>query len=135
MSMLMTSGLMAKVGKYAIPKKEKLRRKEELNVIERARRKRSMKKIRGYHTRIVKFINDVSYYRRFKPHIYTRDINEILKKIPRMKKKMNELVKEYRSGDPHEDNKPPSQRASGAKFPEITNILKKLDELKERTVN
>ena len=49
-----------------------------------------------------------------------------------MKKKMNELLKEYRSGDPHEDNKPLPQRASGAKFPEITKILKKLDELEAK---
>ena len=113
MSMLMTSGLMAKVGAYAIPKKEKERRKERAVKLV----KKSMK---SYETRVMVFTDRMKRYRPARPvlELGRRSIidgewtgrklgplnpnrptaamtKKMLKKAKNMKKKYTEIINNF----------------------------------------
>ena len=87
MSMLMTSGLMAKVGAYAIPKKEKERR-EQVKIT------KLNKQLTAYSTRV---INATHKYKSILEKNDMPIIKKELKKAIKMKKKYEDLKKDYKT--------------------------------------
>ena len=87
MSMLMTSGLMAKVGSYAIPKKEKERR-EQIKIT------KLNKQVTAYSTRV---INATDKYKSILEKNDMPTIKKELKKSIKMQKKYQDLKKDYKT--------------------------------------
>ena len=87
MSMLFTSGLMAKVGAYAIPKKEKERR-EQVKIT------KINKQLTSYSSRV---INTTDKYKSILEKNDMPTIKKELKKAIKMKKKYEDLKNEYKT--------------------------------------
>jgi len=87
MSMLMTSGLMAKVGSYAIPKKEKQRR-EQVKIT------KLNKQVTAYSTRV---INAADKYKNILEKNDMPTLKKELKKAIKMQKKYEDLKNEYKT--------------------------------------